>query len=195
MGHARATAVSIASGVLLGIAWLLYLDGHAWNSTWKHGARTVHDVVLLEAHPRQPVFHWYYSLPMLLITVSMFALNLVSVKRLSGAESLDDSDGRTTAVKAYVFVVVTCAMACVGGAVFIGIVRLGEPLPVTDAPTAAPGLLHLPPIQNPFKPKPTTVPPMTDEDAFAPWPGIAVTTSSVLAMLAGLLFFGGRYGP
>jgi hypothetical protein len=193
MGHPRATAVSIASGVLLGLAWLLYLDGHAWNSTWKGGAKTAHDVVLLVSHPRQPPFHWYYALPMLLITVSMFALNLTSAKRLSGAESLDDSDGRTTAVKAYVFVVVTCAMACAGGAVFIGIVKLGEPLPVTQAPTAAPGLLHLPPLQNPFKPAPTAAPPMTDEEAFTAWPGIAVTTSAVLAILAGVLFFGGRH--
>ena len=192
MGQPRATAVSIASGVLLGIAWVLYIDGHAWNSTWKGGARAAHDVELLPAHPRQPPFQWHYVLPVLFITVSMFALNLVSVKRLSGAESLDDSDGRATAVKAYVFVVVTCAMACAGGAIFIGIVRLGSPLPVTQAPTAAPGLLPLPPIHNPFKPAPTAAPPMTDEEAFSSWPGIAVTTSAAMALLAGLLFFGGR---
>ena len=193
MGQLRATAVSILCGVVLGAAWIALIDGATWSSTWINGAHTATGVVLLEAHPRQPPFHWYYVLPAILITVFMFLLNLSSPGRLSGLDSMNDSDGRTTAVKSYVFIVITCAILCVGGAAFIGIARLGEPLPVTLAPTTAPGLIPIP-IHNPFKPRPTTIPPMTDDESFTAWPGIAIITNALLQVTTGLLFFGGRHG-
>lgn len=164
MNRALSTIVSLLVGILLGLAWIALLDGALWNASWKQGI-VVRTYQMSIPHPRQPSYHWYYGVPAVLIAICMFALNLSSPQRLLGGDG-DESDSRSTAVKTFVFLVITCAIMCLGGVAWVAVVNLGAPLPPIHGS-------HLP-----------------NEEEFSAWPGISLVVNACVQIVAGTLFFG-----
>ena len=164
MGRAQATIVSVLAGVLLGASWMALVDGSDWNKLWRLGR----EGTPVEAHERQPPFHWYYWIPAALIAMFMAGLNIVSISGLVD----DDTSGRATAKKVFVFVMISGAVCCFGGATYISAVHLGEPLPLTH------GVHSLP-----------------NDEEFASWPGISLVVNAIGQLIAGVLFFGARSAP
>ena len=139
-------------------------DGAHWNELWRLGREGTPIV----PHPRQPVFHWYYWIPAVLIALFSLLLNVVQLRGIVG----DDTEGRTTVKKAYVFIMITAAICCLGGSTYISSVHLGEALPPIH------GINNIP-----------------NEEEFVAWPGMSLVVNAFGQICAAILFFGARRPP
>lgn len=113
--------VSVLSGLLFGLAWLVLGDGLYSSSVMRNG---IPDLLVLP-HFNQPPILWYHLLPTVFAFALVMMLNMVSSKQLL-ADDVDFSDrGGATCIKAWVFATVSLLMVCIGSAIWIAAVNYG----------------------------------------------------------------------
>ncbi|EGG14459.1 transmembrane protein [Cavenderia fasciculata] len=99
--------LSTFSGILFGVAWFLWIDGHVYENT-RNAATPGFG----------PSIQWVYYLPGIFSTVGLVMANIIKLDGLNSSSFLGD-DSYVTKIRIWLFVSFAINFGCIAGSVWI----------------------------------------------------------------------------